>query len=256
MNETPTQRKASEKPVVINLQGVSKCFILRMQKPFLLHDALGKILGRGRGGQEFWALRDVDIQIRQGESVAVIGGNGAGKSTLLGLVAGTIHPTSGDIHVKGRIGALLELGAGFHADLTGRENIYLNASLLGLKREEVEEQFPKILDFSELHEFIDVTLKSYSSGMNVRLGFSVAVHVHPEILLMDEVLAVGDQNFQHKCVSRILEFKREGKTLLFVSHTPAAVRALCERVIWLEHGRVQMDGPTNEVLDAYIATAQ
>ena len=177
--------------VVIRLRNVSKRYILHRQKPFLAHDALKRLMGK-RSGEEFWALKDVSLDIHEGESVAVVGGNGAGKSTMLGLVAGTVYPTTGSIDVRGRVGALLELGAGFHHDLTGRENIYLNASLLGLQKEEIEEQYKKILNFSELHEFIDVPLRNYSSGMNVRLGFSVAVHIKPEILLMDEVLAVGD----------------------------------------------------------------
>jgi lipopolysaccharide transport system ATP-binding protein len=236
---------------VIEFQGVSKRYFLMTKRPFLVHDAVRRLIGRRKKGREFWALKDASFQIRKGETVALIGGNGAGKSTSLGLVARTITPTSGVVHVRGRIGALLELGAGFHLDLTGRENIYLNASLLGLQRGEVERQFDSIVAFSELEEFIDSPLRTYSSGMHVRLGFSVAVHINPEILLMDEVLAVGDQSFQHKCTDRIQQFKNDGKTLLFVSHNPKSVRMLCNRVIWLDHGKVRMDGPTEEVLPAY-----
>jgi len=241
--------------VAIRLRDVSKLFILRKQKPFLVHDAIKRITGR-RTGEEFWALKGISADIRKGESVAIIGGNGAGKSTLLSLVAGTVNPTSGTIEVYGRVGALLELGAGFHPDLTGRENIYLNASLLGLQREQVEAQFRKIVNFSELHDFIDVPLRNYSSGMQVRLGFSVAIHINPQILLMDEVLAVGDAHFQNKCYNRIKGFQERGKTLLFVSHSPDSVKKLCRRVIWLDHGHIRMDGPAKEVVDAYVKASK
>lgn len=232
------------------MNSVSKRYFLQKQKPFLVHDAVRRLLGR-RSGEEFWALRDVSFEIRRGESVALMGGNGAGKSTTLGIVARTIRPTTGTVEVNGRIGALLELGAGFHPDLTGRENIYLNASLLGLNREEVERHFHKIVVFSELMDFIDVPLRNYSSGMHVRLGFSVAVHINPDILLMDEVFAVGDAHFQRKCIERIMALKKAGKTLLLVSHNPESVKLLCERVIWLDHGRVRADGPTHEILPVY-----
>jgi ABC-type polysaccharide/polyol phosphate transport system ATPase subunit len=236
----------------VDLSGVSKRYILRKQRPFLLREVVRRLLGGRPRHEQFWALRSVTLEVRRGESVAIIGGNGAGKSTLLGVVAGAVAPTLGVVRVAGRIGALLELGAGFHPDLTGRENVYLNASLLGLTKEEVEEQFADILAFSELHDFIDVQLRNYSSGMHVRLGFSVAAHVSPDILLMDEALSVGDQSFQHKCIDRILRFRDEGKTLLFVSHSPDLVRLLCRRVVWLDHGRVRMDGPTDPVLEGYL----
>jgi ABC-type polysaccharide/polyol phosphate transport system ATPase subunit len=202
-------------------------------------------------GEDFWAIRELNLSISPGESVAVVGGNGAGKSTLLGLIAGTIAPTRGRVTVSGRVGALLELGAGFHPDLTGRENVYLNASLLGLQREEAEAQFAPIVAYSELQDFIDVPLRNYSSGMQVRLGFAVAIHIHPEILIMDEVMSVGDQSFQNKCIKSIRQFQDDGKTLLFVSHSPQQVAQLCRRVIWLEHGRLKMEGETGEVLAAY-----
>jgi ABC-type polysaccharide/polyol phosphate transport system ATPase subunit len=245
----------SKSPAAVRLNGVSKRFILHKQKPFLLHDTIRRVLGR-QSGEEFWALRDVSFEIRRGESVALMGGNGAGKSTTLGIVARTVIPTAGTVEVNGRVGALLELGAGFHPDLTGRENIYLNASLLGLNREEVERQFRKIVIFSELIDFIDVPLRNYSSGMQVRLGFSVAVHINPDILLMDEVFAVGDVHFQRKCIERVMSFKKEGKTLVFVSHSPESVKRLCERVIWLDHGHVCADGPTDEILPAYAQAMQ
>lgn len=244
------QRPNGERPWAVRLERVSKRYVLHKQKPFLVHDVARRILGK-RSGEEFWALHDVSFEVRRGEAVALMGGNGAGKSTTLGIVARTIRPTSGAVEVYGRVGALLELGAGFHPDLTGRENIYLNASLLGLGRDEVERQFRKIVAFSELFDFIDVPLRNYSSGMQVRLGFSVAIHIQPDILLMDEVFAVGDAHFQRKCIERVMAFKEAGKTLLFVSHNPDSVRRLCERVIWLDHGRVRADGPTDDILKAY-----
>jgi ABC-type polysaccharide/polyol phosphate transport system ATPase subunit len=237
----------------IEIEKASKLYILHKQKPYLLHEVVKRVSGMRSTQEEFWALKDVSFQVRHGESVAIIGRNGAGKSTLLGLVAGSIYPTSGRVKVNGRLGALLELGAGFHPDLTGRENIYLNASLLGLDKDEIEDQFASILGFSELHDFIDVPLKNYSSGMQVRLGFSVAIHIDPDIIIMDEALSVGDAAFQGKCIERILSLKAKGKTLLFVSHSATQVESLCARVIWLEHGKVRMDGPTAEVMKAYAA---
>jgi ABC-type polysaccharide/polyol phosphate transport system ATPase subunit len=237
----------------ISFERVSKRYLIRKQNRYLVHAAVRKIIRRGNPVEEFWALRDVSFSIRPGESVAFVGGNGAGKSTLLGLVAGTLFPTRGHIRVKGRIGALLELGAGFHPDMTGRENIYLNASLLGISRDEVDQTYEQIVAFSELEDFIDAPLRTYSSGMYVRLGFSVAIHVKPDILIMDEVMAVGDQHFQLKCLEKIHGYREQRKTLLFVSHAPEAVASMCERVIWLDHGHVRMDGPVQEVMDAYQA---
>jgi ABC-type polysaccharide/polyol phosphate transport system ATPase subunit len=237
----------------IEIENASKRYILHKQKPYLLHEVVKRVSGVRSHHEEFWALKDVSFRVGHGESIAIIGRNGAGKSTLLGLVAGSVYPTSGRVKVNGRLGALLELGAGFHPDLTGRENIYLNASLLGLGKDEIEQQFASILDFSELHDFIDVPLKNYSSGMQVRLGFSVAIHIDPDIIIMDEALSVGDTAFQTKCIQRIDTMKASGKTLLFVSHSAAQVESLCKRVIWLEHGKVRMDGPAADVLKAYAA---
>lgn len=236
---------------VISFDQVGKRYYLRRQKRYLVHDAVRKLTFRRPPMDEFWALRDVSFQIKKGEAVAFVGGNGAGKSTLLGLVAGTLFPTLGHIHVRGRIGALLELGAGFHPDLSGRENIYLNASLLGMQEEEIDACYDEVVAFSELGKFIDAPLRTYSSGMHVRLGFSVAVHVDPQILIMDEVLAVGDQHFQKKCGVRIRSFREERRTLLFVSHTPTAVQAHCDRIIWLDRGKLMADGPVKEVLPEY-----
>ncbi|HMP90456.1 MAG TPA: ABC transporter ATP-binding protein, partial [Kiritimatiellia bacterium] len=239
--------------IAIEFKGVGKHYIIQRQKSYLVRDAVRKVLRRQKRRREFWALKDVSFQIKKGQSVAFVGGNGAGKSTLLGLVAGTVFPTTGSVRVNGRIGALLELGAGFHHDLTGRENIYLNASLLGMQREEIDERYEQIVEFSELQEFIDTPLRTYSSGMRVRLGFSVAIHIDPQILIMDEVLAVGDQHFQAKCIQQIKTFRAEGKTLLFVSHNPISVKDICERVIWLDHGQLMADGPTEVVGPQYEA---
>ena len=255
--ELQTQRQTSEdsstSDILIELQNVSKSYKLQKKKPYLLHEILKRVSGSRNQRQEFWALQDISFKIHRRESVALVGRNGAGKSTLLGIIAGAIFPTKGHVDVRGRLGALLELGAGFHLDLTGRENIYLNASLLGLKKYEIEEQFGKIVEFSELQDFIDVPLRNYSSGMNVRLGFAIAIHIHPAILIMDEALSVGDKAFQEKCIRRIDELKEQGKTLMFVSHSANQIQHLCKRVIWLERGKLRMDGPVDEVLPAYHA---
>lgn len=238
---------------VIVVSQVGKCYYLHKHKVFLVKEVFNRLLGKRTDREEFWALKDVDFSIGAGEAVAIVGRNGAGKSTLLGLLAGTVYPTLGSVSVTGRIGALLELGAGFHPDLTGRENIFLNASLLGLQKPEVEARFDQIVEFSGLAEFIDVPLRTYSSGMQVRLGFSVAAHTDPTILLMDEVFAVGDQEFQLKCRERIEEFKAQRKTMLFVGHGLETLRGICDRALWLEHGRVFADGPFDEVLSRYVS---
>jgi ABC-type polysaccharide/polyol phosphate transport system ATPase subunit len=237
----------------IELSAVGKCYYLHKHKVFLVREVFNRLLGRKTPRDEFWALRGVDLSIGAGESVAIIGRNGAGKSTLLGLVAGTIYPTQGTVTVSGRVGALLELGAGFHPDLTGRENISLNASLLGLQKAQIDARFDGIVEFSGLQEFIDVPLRNYSSGMQVRLGFSVAAHTDPEIMLLDEVFAVGDQEFQRKCLDRMEEFRTQRKTMLFVGHNLQTLRGICERGVWIEHGRVRADGPFEEILQKYRA---
>ena len=203
----------------------------------------------------FYALKDVSFHLEQGESMAVIGRNGAGKSTLLGVAAGLCKPSEGSVVVRGRVAALLELGSGFHPDLTGVENIRLNASLLGLSRSRTGEVFESIVDFSEIRDFIRDPVRTYSTGMVMRLAFSVAVHVDPDILIIDEVLAVGDHRFQVKCFDKILQFKQAGKTLLFVSHGGEVVQQLCERAIWLDHGEMLLEGPPAQVLEAYAGAA-
>jgi ABC-type polysaccharide/polyol phosphate transport system ATPase subunit len=202
---------------------------------------------------EIWAVRDVDLAIEPGESVAFIGRNGSGKTTLLRLIAGIFAPTSGRLEVGGTVGSLLELGAGFHPDFTGRENIYLSASIYGLGRSFVRERIDEIIAFSELEDFIDIPVRTYSSGMHMRLGFAVAAHIEADVLLLDEVFAVGDEAFQRKCVDRVLRFRDRGGTVCFVSHDAGAVERLCERAVLLRHGRVEHDGATSEALRRYHA---
>src|SRR5438094_2837700 len=198
-----------------------------------------------------YALKDVSFSVDRGQCFGVVGANGSGKSTLLKLIAGTAKPTTGTIDVEGRVSALLELGAGFHPDFTGRENAYLNGSLLGLSRRETEAAMPKIESFAQLGRFFDAPIKTYSSGMAARLGFSVAVHVDPEVLLVDEVLAVGDEYFQHKCYAKIAEFRGAGKTIVLVSHDIGLIQRLCDRAIWLDQGRVAASGTVRDVATAY-----
>ncbi len=238
---------------VIRLDGVSKCYLLHRKRQLLAQRAWKAVR---RASEPFWALREVSFELEAAEALAIIGPNGAGKSTLLSIVVGVTTPTSGTVYRHGRVGALLELGSGFHPDLTGRENIHLNASLMGLSRARLRERLESIVEFSGLASFIDEPVRTYSSGMVARLGFSVAVHIDPEILILDEVLAVGDQNFRKKCEEKVAEFTRQGKTLLFVSHGLDAVSSMCRRAIWLDKGRIRMDGPVREVISAYRAADQ
>jgi len=202
--------------------------------------------------EEMVALRDLTFTVGAGETVAVIGRNGSGKSTLLALLGRVYRPTRGQCLVRGRVAILLELGAGFHPELTGVENIYLNGAILGMRRREVEEKLEQIVAFSELEHFIDTSVKTYSSGMLMRLGFAIAVHVDPDVLLVDEVLAVGDQAFQQKCYRQIEAFQAAGKTILFVSHDLEAVRRVAQRAIWLDHGHLRADGPVEATLGRYL----
>lgn len=201
---------------------------------------------------DFWPLRDVSLTVNAGECVGIIGVNGAGKSTLLKLVAGVLEPTAGSVSVNGRVGALLELGAGFHPDLSGRENIYLNGSILGLSRAEIKKSLDEIIDFAELEHFIDVPVKHYSSGMYVRLGFAIAVHAIPDILLIDEVLAVGDRSFQTKCLEKVADLRRDGVTIIWASHDLSQVEDFCTRVVWIDESRVIADGAPGESVAAYL----
>jgi lipopolysaccharide transport system ATP-binding protein len=201
-----------------------------------------------------WALRDVSFEVKQGEIVGLIGSNGAGKSTLLKVLSRIVEPTQGRAIVAGRVGALLEVGTGFHPELTGRDNVYLNGIILGMRRREIEAKFDEIVEFAGVERFIDTPVKRYSSGMQVRLAFSVAAHLQPEVMLVDEVLAVGDAQFQRKSLGRMEDVTREGRTIVFVSHNMTAIRKLCPRSILLEQGRVVMDGPTSDVLDYYLGS--
>ena len=208
----------------------------------------------GDDGRTIWALRDACFEIKHGEVVGLIGRNGAGKSTTLKLLARITEPTEGFAEVRGRVGSMLEVGTGFHHELTGRENIYLNGAILGMRKAEIQRKFDAIVDFAEIEKFLDTPVKHYSSGMYVRLAFSVAVHLEPEILLVDEVLAVGDAAFQKKCFERVRNVGRSGRTILFVSHNMAALRQVCERGIVFDRGRVVADGEINRVADQYLAS--
>ena len=212
------------------------------------------VLLRDRGrAKDVWALRDVSFSVEPGSALGLVGRNGSGKSTLLRIIAAIIKPTAGRVDVGGRVGTLLELGAGFHPDFTGRENVFLNGSILGLKRAYIRERFDEIVEFAELEDFIDVPVRTYSSGMYMRLGFAVASHLNADVLLLDEVFAVGDGAFQRKCLDKIVDFNRNGGTIVFVSHDAQAVERLCERTILLREGRVAFDGPTHEALTEYHA---
>src|SRR5687767_1190063 len=204
---------------------------------------------RGNGNETIWALQDVSFEVAPGEVVGIIGRNGAGKSTLLKILSRVSEPTSGRIELYGRVGSLLEVGTGFHPELTGRENIYLNASILGMSHQEVEARFDEIVSFAEVEKFIDTPVKRYSSGMYLRLAFAVAAHLEPEILIIDEVLAVGDASFQKKCLGKMGAVARQGRTVLFVSHNMMAVQSLCSRAIWLDGGRVATEGNVDEVVN-------
>jgi ABC-2 type transport system ATP-binding protein len=225
---------------VIRVVDVSKRFTLHKEES--LKERVANFRRSREHRQDFWALRNVDLEVGSASTLGLIGANGSGKSTLLKLIGGILTPTSGHVERRGRLAALLELGAGFHPDLTGRENVYLNASILGLSRAQTERYFDEIVDFSGSEPFIDSQVKFYSSGMYVRLAFAVAVHVAPEILLVDEVLAVGDEPFQRKCLDRIKKFQSDGRTIVLVTHSLDQVRQLCDRVVLLDGGRVAVDG--------------
>src|SRR6202789_3909863 len=210
---------------------------------------------RRRKTEDFWALRGVSLQIEPGEVVGIIGRNGAGKSTMLKLLSRITVPTEGRIRIDGRVGSLLEVGTGFHQELTGRENIFLNGAILGMSRAEIIRKFDEIVEFSGIEEFLDTPVKRYSSGMYVRLAFAVAAHLEPEILIVDEVLAVGDAAFQKKCLGKMGSFAQSGKTVLFVSHNAEAIRTLCQRAVWLKEGGLHRDGSPDEILEEYYNTA-
>ena len=254
--------------VVIRVENLSKKYIIGHQKQeryTSFRDVLSngaKSLWQGLTSdrkansddlsEEFWALKDVSFEIKQGDRVGIIGRNGAGKSTLLKILSRITEPTSGKISIKGRVASLLEVGTGFHPELTGRENIYLNGAILGMDRSEIKKKFDEIVAFAEVEKFLDTPVKRYSSGMYVRLAFAVAAHLEPEILIVDEVLAVGDAQFQKKCLGKMEDVGKEGRTLLFVSHQMAALQNLCQRSIWLDQGQALSDDTTQEVVSKYI----
>ncbi len=249
-------------PVAIDAQGLSKSYrIGELQAAYgTLRESMSHAVRRATGREhhsqreDIWALRDVSFEVQEGEVLGVVGRNGAGKSTLLKILTRITTPTEGRAEIRGRVGSLLEVGTGFHPELTGRENIYLNGAILGMKRREIQKKLGEIIEFSGVERFIDTPVKRYSSGMHVRLAFSVAAHFEPEILLVDEVLAVGDAEFQARCLGRMEEIGATGRTVLFVSHNMQTVSQLCDRALLLEGGRVARDGPSGEVVAHYLQT--
>lgn len=235
---------------MIEIKDVSKSFKIYHDKATTLKERL--LFLRSSKADVFWALKDINLTIKSGKTVGLIGHNGSGKSTLLKLITKIIYPTTGEIITHGRVSSLLELGAGFHPDFTGRENIYINASIFGLSRREIDSKLESIIEFSELRDFIDSPIRTYSSGMYTRLAFSVAVHVSPDILLIDEILAVGDINFQKKCIAKIKEFKKKGVTMVFVSHNMNDVLEICDSVVWLDKGRMIEYGDTEAIAEKYL----
>ena len=234
----------------IIVENVYKSFDIYMDKANSLKE---KLLFWNRNKKEKReVLKDINLTIKNGEAVALIGVNGSGKSTLLKLMTKIIYPNKGKITTNGKLTSLLELGAGFHPDFTGRENIYFNASIFGLTRSEINDRIDKIIEFSELGSYIDNPVRTYSSGMYMRLAFAVAINVDAEILLVDEVLAVGDQHFQDKCIAKMKELKNEGKTMVFVTHSLGTVKDFCNRAVWLKDGEIKMDGNPNEVIEKYL----
>ncbi len=236
-------------PPALRVEGVSKQYRIYNRPVDRLKESLTR--GRWKTHREFWALHDISFEVEAGTTTGIIGPNGSGKSTLLQIITGTLEPTHGTVWHEGRIAALLELGAGFNPEFTGLENVFMNSSLLGISKAETERLLPQIESFAEIGEFIHQPLKTYSSGMYIRLAFATAIAASPQILIVDEALSVGDAVFQHRCTRRIKEMQEAGTTILFVSHDPGAVRALCSRAILLHGGRLEADGPPADVLDRY-----
>ncbi len=236
--------------IAIKVEHVSKQFKLFYDKHYTLKEKL--VFWKSKKSELHKVLNDINLEIEKGESVALIGVNGSGKSTLLKLMTKIIYPTSGEIQINGKLTSLLELGAGFHPDFTGRENIYFNASIFGLTAKDIDSRIREIIDFSELGDLIDSPVRTYSSGQYMRLAFSVAINVDAEILLIDEILAVGDQHFQDKCFNKLMELKNSGKTIVIVSHSLGSIQRFCDRAVWLNNGRVQMDGEIDKVISEYL----
>ncbi len=233
----------------ILFENVAKSFPMHRGQ-MLLRDRLVNLVTQ-RTGPRFYALRNVSFQVEQGESLALVGHNGAGKSTLLALAAGVTRPDTGNVTMEGQVATILELGAGFHPDLTGAENVLINAALMGMTQKEAHARYDSIVEFSGVGEFIEEPLRTYSAGMNVRLAFSIAVSMDPEVLVIDEVLGAGDEQFYKKCLEKILEFRHAGKTILCASHARELLKMLCDRALWLDHGEVKAEGAIDEVLGAY-----
>src|SRR5437667_4443810 len=249
--------------IAIRAQGLSKRYqIGQLERENALRNVLGPILRapwkllKREKKEAFWALRNVDLEVRQGEVLGLIGRNGAGKTTLLKILSRITRPTSGWAEIYGRVGSLLEVGTGFHPELSGRDNTYLSGAILGMSKQEISRKFDEIVAFAELEKFIDTPVKHYSSGMYVRLAFAVYVHLEPEILFVDEVLAVGDASFQKKCLGKMADVSRQGRTILFVSHNLTAIQSLCTRTIWLQDGQVEKVGDTRDVVSGYLQTAK
>lgn len=236
--------------VVIKISHVNKDFKVYFDRANTIKERL--LFWNRNRHEERHVLQDINLEIKNGETVALVGVNGSGKSTLLKLITGIIYPNKGTVETKGKLVSLLELGAGFHPDFSGRENIYFNAAIFGLSRKEINRRLDAIIEFSELADYIDNPVRTYSSGMYMRLAFSIAINVDAEILLIDEILAVGDQHFQDRCYEKMAELKRQGKTMVFVTHSMNAVRKYCDRAVWLYEGQVHMDGPTEEVVEEYL----
>lgn len=234
--------------IAIEIDDVWKKYRVDYKRRISLKESL---LNLGRKKEDFWALKGISIQIKKGEAIGIIGSNGSGKTTLLRIILGITRPSRGEIRVNGRMAGLLELGAGFHQDLTGRENIYLNGSVLGLKRREISRQIDSIIDFADIGDFIDAPVRTYSAGMYLRLGFAIAVHIEPEILLIDEILAVGDESFLKKSFQRILRFRQEKKTIVIISHDLNAIGMLCSKTLLLVNGKIHKQGMPDEVIKFY-----
>ncbi len=239
----------------VEVRSLSKKFIVRHERRPSVKRLFTRLL-RPFPSNVLWALRGISLSIEPGQAVGLIGENGSGKSTLLRIVAGILRPTEGSVHVRGRAGGLFELAAGFHPELSGRDNIWLSGALMGYSPRQVAERFDTIVEFSEMADFIDIPVKSYSSGMALRVGFAIAVAFEPEVLLVDEVLAVADAHFQRKAYGHLRRLQERGTALIIVSHETAAIRGTCSRALWLDHGQLRRDGDTNEVLDEYLAYAE
>jgi homopolymeric O-antigen transport system ATP-binding protein len=249
--------------VAIKVEGLGKRYRLshRADAPepdtaaAALANGLRRLVGRGgTTGEEFWALRDISFEVPRGQTLGIVGANGAGKSTLLSLLCGVTEPSEGRAVLDGRVGALLEVGTGFHPDLTGRDNVYLNGAILGMTRKEIDERFDEIIEFSGVRKFLDTQVKHYSSGMYVRLAFSIAAHLDPDILLVDEVLSVGDQAFQDKCLGRLRESTESGRTVIFISHNMSTITSLCDRGLYIHKGEITYDGPIERTIETYLSS--